>query len=332
MNRGPRRRPGLGGTSGPGCSARRRLLVLLGAAGLASMADVRSVRAARDAFPSRTVRLVVGQTPGGQTDTMARVLGAYFAARWGASVVVDNVAGAGGLIGGRAVARAAPDGYMLYVGSSANIAWSAMQSPEAGYDPRVAWAPIGRIGRVAFVLAVRNGLGAGNLREFATRARAKSEGVTVASGGEASNSGRALRLFERLARVKVLEVPYKSSYNSVTAVVSGDVDATFCDLAAALPYPGQLRLVAQTGAQRSPLAPDLPTFREAGGPDLVLEPWYGLVAPAHTPHDVIAVLVAALRAALTDPDVARRLAAAGYEVVLDSPDEFAAAIRRELEP
>lgn len=331
MNDKPAGRPAHRATNGPGRASRRRLLALVGAAGVAGAVGVRPLRAARDAFPSHTVRLVVGQTPGGQTDTMARVLGAHFATQWGVSVVVENVAGAGGLIGGRAVARAVPDGYTLYVGSSANIAWSAMQSPDAGYDPRVAWAPIGRIGRVAFVLAVRNGLGAGNLREFVARARAKSEGVSVASGGEASNSGRALRLFERHAGVKVLEVPYKSSYNSVTAVVAGDVDATFCDLAAALPYPGQLRLVAQTGAHRSPLAPDLPTFREAGGPDLVLEPWYGLVAPAHTPHDVIAVIVTALRVALTDPDVARRLAAAGYEVVLDSPDAFAAAIRRELD-
>jgi tripartite-type tricarboxylate transporter receptor subunit TctC len=327
MTRGQGPRRGPGATILLQSCARRRLLVLLGAA---CVSGVRPVRGAGNAFPSRTVRLVVGQTPGGQTDTMARLLAAHFAARWGAPVVVDNVAGAGGLIGGRAVARAAPDGYTLYVGSSANIAWSAMQSPDAGYDPRVAWAPIGSIARVALVLAVRTSLGLSSVREFVARAAAKPEGVTVATGGEASNSGRALRFFERHAGVKTLEVPYKSTFNSVTAVVAGDVDATFCDLASALPYPAQLRPLAQTGARRSPLAPDLPTFREAGLPGLVLEPWYGLVAPAHTPPEAIGAIATALRIALTDPEFARRLGALGYEIVIDSPDEFAATIREEL--
>jgi tripartite-type tricarboxylate transporter receptor subunit TctC len=306
---------------------KRRLLLL---AGVAAATGSRSARAMRAGYPSRTVHLVAGQTPGGQTDTMARLIAAHLAGRWGSSVVVDNIAGAGGLIGGRAVARAAPDGYTLYVGSSANIAWAALQSVDAGFDPRIAWTPIGRIARLAFVLAVRRDLGTASVREFVMRARAKPEGVTVATVGAASNSGRALRLFERATGARMLEVPYKSAAPSVTAVVAGEVDATFCDLASALAHSDSLRLLAQTAAHRSSLAADLVTFTEAGVPDFVLEPWYGLVAPAGTPPEVVSELAAALRAALTDPDLARRFLALGYEVVLDSPDEFAATIREEL--
>ena len=116
----------------------------------------------------------------------------------------------------------------------------------------------------------------------------------------------------------------------MNAVVAGDVDATFCDLASALLHPAQLRPIAQTAARRSPLAPDLPTFREAGLPGLVLEPWYGLVAPARTSPEAIGAIATALRIALTDPEFARRLGALGYEIVIDSPDEFAATIREEL--
>lgn len=307
---------------------KRRLFLL---AGVAAATGAWSAHAARTTYPSRTVHLVVGQTPGGQTDTMARLVASHFAVRWDSSVVVDNVPGAGGLIGGRAVARAAPDGYTLYVGSSANIAWAALQSADAGYDPRIAWTPIGRIARLAFVLAVRRDLGTASVREFVRRARVKPEGVTVATVGAASNSGRALRLFERATGAKMLEVPYKSAAPSVTAVVSGEVDATFCDLASALAHSDSLRLLAQTAARRSPLAADLVTFAEAGVPGLVVEPWYGLVAPAGTPPEVASELAAALRAALTDPDLVHRFLAFGYEVVLESPAEFGAAIRDELQ-
>lgn len=311
------------------CASRRRLCAFGIAAGIAASLPSRGAGAS---FPSRTVHIVAGQAPGGQTDTIARAVAAHLGTRWSEAVVVENVAGAGGLIAGRAVARSAPDGHTLYVGANSNIAWSAAQAPNAGYDPRVAWAPIGRIVRLGFVLAVRPDLGISTAREFAARALARPEGVTVATVGEASNSGRALRMFERATGAKLLEVPYKSTVQSVQAVVSRDVDAAFCDLTAALPqaHASTLRLVAQTSTHRSPLAPDVATFREAGFPTMVLEPWYGLVAPAGTPPDVIAALAAALRAALTDETVAGRFKALGYEILLDSPDEFAAAIREEL--
>lgn len=307
-------------------AARRRLCLL----GLASGATAAlPPLAARTPFPSRTVHLVVGQAPGGQTDTIARIVAASLGARWGQPIVVDNVPGAGGLVAGRAVARSEPDGHTLYLGASSNIAWAAARAPNAGYDPRVAWSPIGRIVRLGFVLAVRSDFGAATAGEFAARARARPEGVTVATVGEASNSGRALRMFEQATGTTLLEVPYKATMQSVQAVVSHEVDATFCDLPAALARAPSLRLVAQTSARRSPLAPHVPTFRESGFASIVIEPWYGLVAPAGTPSDVVAALAAALRAALVDDSVATRFKALGYDIILESPDAFAAAIQDE---
>lgn len=303
------------------------------ALGLAAGAAVAwPIRARAATFPSRTVRLVAGQAAGGQTDTIARIVAIHFASRWAASVIVENVPGAGGLIAGRAVARSVPDGHTLYIGASSNIAWSALQSPNAGYDPRVAWAPIGRIVRLGFVLAVRPDLDVATVREFAVRARAKPESLTVATVGEVSNSGRALRMFEQAIGAKLLEVPYKATVQSVQAVVAGEVDAAFCDLSTALAKGDRLRVLAQTASRRSPLAPDVATFKEEGFPHVVLEPWYGLVAPAGTPPDAVAALAAALRAVLTDASVAANFKSLGYEIILETPDEFAAAIRDELHP
>ena len=311
------------------CPARRRVCALGLAIGAVAAWPSRA-RAA--AFPTRTVHLVAGQAAGGQTDTIARMVALHFASHWSASVIVENVPGAGGLIAARAVARSVPDGHTLYIGASSNIAWSALQAPNAGFDPHVAWAPIGRIVRLGFVLAVRPGLDVANVREFATRARARPESLAVASQGEASNSGRALRMFEHAVGAKVLEVPYKATVQSVQAVVAGEVDAAFCDLSAALAQGDRLRVLAQTASRRSPLAPNIATFKEQGFPQVALEPWYGLVAPAGTPPDTVATLAAALRAFLTDERVAERFKSLAYEIILDTPDEFAAAIRDELHP
>ena len=311
------------------CPARRRLCALGLAAGAVAAWPI---RARAGTFPSRTVRLVAGQAAGGQTDTIARMVAIHFASRWGSSVIVENVPGAGGLIAGRAVARSVPDGHTLYIGASSNIAWSALQTPNAGYDPRVAWAPIGRIVRLGFVLAVRPDLEVANAREFAARIRARPESLTVATQGEGSNSGRALRMFEHAVGAKVLEVPYKATVQGVQAVVAGEVDAAFCDLSTALGQGDRLRMLAQTASRRSPLASDVATFKEQGLQHVVVEPWYGLVAPAGTPPDAVAALAAALRAFLTDERVAERFKSLAYEIILDTPDEFAAAIRDELHP
>ena len=208
-----------------------------------------------------------------------------------------------------------------------------MQTETAAYDPVRDWAPVGRIARVGYVLAVRSGLGAATVREFVELARARADGVSLATVGAGSNAARALGLLERAAGVKILEVPYKGGAPGLQAVVAGQVDATFCDLALALPFvpAGTVRILATAGNRRLALAPDVPTFAEAGLPGIVAEPWYGIVAPAGTPAAVIAELSAALHAALNDEDIRRRFASLGYEAIVETPEEFAVAIRFEAE-
>jgi tripartite-type tricarboxylate transporter receptor subunit TctC len=314
--------------------SRRRLLAgALAGVALAGLPRSAAAAAAAASFPTRTVRLIVGQAPGGQTDTMARLVAPQFAARWNESVVIENHGGAAGTIAGRMVARAPADGHVLLVGSNATIASAALQAETAPYDPVRDWAPVGRIARVGYVLAVRPGLGAATVREFVELARARAEGVSLATVGAGSNAALTLTRLERATGVRILEVPYKGGAPGLQAVVAGQVDATFCDLALALPHvpAGTVRILATAGNRRLALAPDVPTFAEAGLPGIVAEPWYGIVAPAGTPPAVIAELSAALHAALGDEDIRRRFAHLGYETIIETPEAFATAIRSEAE-
>ncbi|MBK7592280.1 MAG: tripartite tricarboxylate transporter substrate binding protein [Betaproteobacteria bacterium] len=314
---------------GPVSSARRRWLA--GACTLAVGAWVPG-RATESRFPSKSVRIVAPQAPGGPSDTVARLVAQHFSDRWKQSVVVENHGGAGGTIGARVVARAPADGHTLLVGSNAVIMSAAAHSPVAGHDPLRDWAPIGRIVRVGYVLAVRPGLGVATLRELVALARGRATALTVATVGAGSNSSMALALFAREAGIPLLEVPYKGGAPGLQGVVGEHVDATFCDLSLALPMAatGAVRIPATCGRRRLALAPDIPTFAEEGFPGVVAEPWYGIVAPAGTPSSIIAEVATALRAMQNDPEVGRRFATLGYETILETPAGFVDAIRDEV--
>jgi tripartite-type tricarboxylate transporter receptor subunit TctC len=292
-----------------------------------------SSRAADTRYPSRPVRFIVGQAPGGPSDTIARLVAKEFAERLKEAVVVENHGGATGTIAGRMVAQAPADGYTLLVASNGPIASAPVELEAAGYDPLRAWAPVGRIARAGYVLAVRSGLGTANLREFVTLARARAESVSLATVGAGSNSARALALLQRAAGIRILNVPYNGGALGLQAVVAGHVDATFCDVALALPFAasGAVRLLGACARQRLALAPDVQTFAEAGFPGVVTEAWYGIVAPAGTPAGTIAELVATLHSTLADAEVRRRFTAMGFEGIVETPAEFADAIRAEVE-
>lgn len=282
-------------------------------------------------FPGRTVRVLVGQAPGGQTDTIARAVAALLAERWKEPVVVENYGGAGGTVAIRMAARALADGYTLLAASNASIVAAALQSETPGGDPVRDFAPLVRLVRIGYALAVRPGLGVTSVPQFVARARARPEAVSLATVGAGSNASQALAKLERAAGARILEVPYKGGALGLQAVVAEQVDSAFCDLALALPFAanGAVRILAVTGPRRSPLAPDVPTFVEVGFPGVIAEPWYGMLAPAGTPAAIVAELAASLRAVLADADLARRFAALGYEIIADTPAEFAAAIRLE---
>jgi tripartite-type tricarboxylate transporter receptor subunit TctC len=316
--------------AGPESLSRRRWI--LGACAAVTVPSLSGLAGA-NGYPTRPVRFIVGQAPGGPSDRMARLIAREFAERWREAAIVENHVGATGMVASRMVAQAPADGYTLLVASNSPFAAAALDPETAGYDPLRAWAPVGRVARADYVLAVRRGLGAATVREFVALARARAESVSLATAGAGSNSARALTLLEQIADIRILNVPYNGGSAYLQAVVAGHVDAIFVDLALALPFAasGAIRILAACSPQRLPLAPDVPTFAEAGFPGVLTEAWYGIVAPAGTPADIIAELVATLHSTLADPDVRQRLTTMGCEAIVESPEEFAAAIRREVE-
>ena len=198
---------------------------------LASVAALLAARptAAQAPFPARPIRLLVGQAPGGQTDTIARAVARLWSERWRDGVVVENQAGASGAIAARSVAQAPPDGYSLLLGSSASLVIATV-SGEAGYDPLRDFTPIGRVARVTYALVARGGLGTAKLDEFVALARRRPGAIALATVGAGSNVALYTTRFARAAGIDVLQVPYRGGAPSVQALLAGEVDATFCDL------------------------------------------------------------------------------------------------------
>ena len=304
----------------------RRAFLLTAAALLAS-----PPAAAQPPFPTRTIRLLVGQAPGGQTDAIARAVAHRWSERWRDGVVVENQPGASGAIAARNVAQASPDGHVLLLGSSANLVLAPLAG-EAGYDPLREFTPIGRVARVSYALVARGGLGTAKLDEFVALARRRPGAITLGTVGAASNVAVLATRFARAARIDVLQVPYRGGAPSVQALLAGEVDATICDLSAvaAQAASGAVRILAVVGAQRSPLAPDAPTLAEAGYPDVGDDPWYALAGPAGLPPPVVEALAAELRLTVRDAELRKRFASLGYTLFEDSPDAFARALALEL--
>lgn len=306
-------------------TGRRAFLGAAGAIGAAAWLP------ARASFPSRAIRLVVGQAPGGQTDGLARAVAQRWSERWRDGVVVDNASGASGTIAARTVARAAPDGHTLLVGSSASLVL-APAVDDVGYDPLRDFAPIGRLARVSYALVVRSGLGARTLADVVALARQRPGTLTVATVGRGSNVAVLASRFARAAGVELVPVPYRGGAPSVQALLAGEVDATICDLSAvaALAATGRLHVLAVVGEKRSPLAPEAPTLREAGYAGVGDDPWYGLVGPAGMPGPVLEALAAMVRATVQDPAFGRRFASLGYTAFDDTPEGFARDLAAEV--
>jgi tripartite-type tricarboxylate transporter receptor subunit TctC len=289
--------------------------------------------AVAQAYPSRPIKLVVALAPGGPNDAIARIFADALSDIVKEPVVVENHAGAGGTIGANLVAKAPADGYTLLVGGALNLALAPALVSKLAYDPEKDFAPIGGLARAPYAFAVRSGVPASTLPELIAYARANPGRLSYGSSGVGSHSSLAVELLKATAGVDILHVPYKGSAPAVTALVAGQTDIVCVDLALLVPHvkAGTLRLVAAAGAKRSSMAPDLPTAAEQGLPGLVLEPWYGLVAPVGIPAEVREKLATALNQAVRTPELRQRLEQQGYEVILDTPDSFGALIRSETE-
>jgi tripartite-type tricarboxylate transporter receptor subunit TctC len=306
--------------------------IAIAAAAAAIVALLPSAEAAPPApdYPSRPITLVVPYPAGGGNDVIARLVAAKMSASLGQPIVIENRAGAGSTIGTRDVARSKPDGYTLLIATSA-LAINPSLYPDAGYDPKADFAPVGLIAASANLVLVRASLPVHSIAQLIALAKAEPGKLNFASTGTGTSTHLAAELFAAMAGVKLTAIPYKGVAPAVTDLLGEHVDLMFCPSASVvgLVHEGQLRALAVTGAKRMPLFPDLPTISEAGLPGYAAELHYGIVAPAGTPPAVVAKLNAALNLALADNAVRSRLAVDGAETLPGTPGAYAADIASE---
>jgi tripartite-type tricarboxylate transporter receptor subunit TctC len=282
-------------------------------------------------YPTRSITLIVPYTAGGGNDAMARIVAQRMSVTLGHQIVIENRGGAGGSIATRQVARAAPDGYTLGLGGTGTLAIDPTLYPDAGYDPRKDFAPVGLIATSALVILVNPSVPAHNVQELIALAKSEPGKLNYASAGTGSGIHLGTELFATMAGIKITHIPYKGSGPALSDLLGNHVTLYFSSLppAIGLVSSGQLRALAVTGPKRSAILPDLPTVAESGIPGYEAVLHYGIVAPAGTPRPIIDKLNAALREAMKSEELLKRMAAEGAEPLVTTPEEYAADIDRE---
>ena len=309
-------------------SLRRRRLVVTLAAG--TLAATPLGRAVAQSWPGKPVRIVVPFTPGTGMDILARTLAPHFQAAWGQAIVVENRPGASGNLGANAVAKAPADGLTLLMGVNTLVINPALYD-NMGYDPLKDLAPIGLCATGSFLLVASASSKLRSVDELVREARARPGKLDYASPGIATPHHMAMELFKLEAKVSITHIPFSGTAGAVNAVLSGDVPLMFLPVHVAMAQVkgGRLVVLAAAGNRRSTLAPDVPTLAELGYPGVLAELWYGMLAPAATPREIVARIHDDMTKALALPEVKSALAAQGMEVAPSSPEEMATLMRRD---
>ena len=283
-------------------------------------------------FPEKPIRFVVGFTPGGPSDILARALGQKLAERWNQQVVVENRPGAGGNVAAEAVARSAPDGYTWLLGNNSILATNQTLYRSLPYDPVKDFAPVSLVAMQPNILVVNPQLPVNSVTDLISYARKYPGKLNYASSGSGAAAHLAGELFKTMAGVDLVHVPYKGAQPALTDVIAGQVQVMFATSASVIPFvkAGKLRALAVTSAQRSPSVPDLPTVSEAGVAGFEAITWHGVVVPSATPAPLVERLNRDIVAVLGAPDLRERLAALGAEVLAGTPREFADYIAAEI--
>jgi tripartite-type tricarboxylate transporter receptor subunit TctC len=282
-------------------------------------------------YPDRPIRLIVPSAPGGPTDIPARLLSQHVLTRLGQPVVIENRPGAGGAIGARFVATAAPDGYTLLVGNTSVLAVIPAVSANAGYDPARHFTAVAKFSQSYQILVVHPQVTAKSVGELVAYAKSSPGKLNYAHSGAGGLPHLTGELFKSAAGVDIQGVPYKSGGESVTALLGAQVDMTFESITILLPLiqEGRLRALAVTGRNRTPLTGDLPTMIEAGIPDYEVTTFYGIVAPAGTPEPIVALLNATINEGLRTPEMRANVLNIGAAPAPGSPAEFGTFIAAE---
>lgn len=302
---------------------------ILGALLLAATCAFASAHAQQ--YPRRPITLVIPFPPGAATDAFGRIISQRMARDLRQQIVVLNRDGAAGVIGTDYVARAAPDGYTLLWGTSSGLAIMPALKKKLPYDPHRDLAPISLGAKVAWVLVVHPSVPANSVKALVALAKARPGKLNFASAGTGGAPHLAGELFKSMTGINIVHIPYRGTALFATDLVAGQVDLGFASPVTTLPFTrvGRLRPLAVTAAKRLDVYPDVPTMAEAGLPGYELTQWYAMLAPAHTPADIIATLNAAMRNALADTDVIRRLTDEGGVPSPTSAEGLAEFIRKE---
>ena len=310
---------------------RRALHRFLFAIGAALSCAFALAQPAADAYPVKPIRFILPFPPGGGTDILGRIIAERLTTNLGQPVVLENRGGAGGNVGAEAAARSAPDGYTVVL-VAPSLAISPSLYSKLNYDPVKDLAPISLVGTVPNVLITYPSLPAQNLAEFISLAKTKPGAMNFGSGGSGTSNHLAGELFNIVAGVKLVHVPYKGVNLAMNDALGGQIQLVVIGIPAAQPHirAGKLRALGVISPQRSPALPEVPTVAEAGLPNFEVTTWYGVLAPAGTPRPVIARLNAELARVMHAPDLKDRFAATGTEPRTSTPEEFADYIQQEI--
>lgn len=286
----------------------------------------------KNAYPTKPIHLIVGFSPGGAADTVGRSLAEGLSNRLGQPVIVENKAGANGNIAAELVARSAPDGYTLYFPSIGH-AVNASLYKNLSYDPVKDFTAIGGVFSAPNILVVPMSSPYKSVNELITAARANPGKLTFASSGSGTSVHLSAVLFEKMAKIDMIHVPYKGTGSAMPDVISGQVDMSFPNLPSGWPQvkAGNLKALGVTTAKRSAAAPSVPTIAESGLPGYDMATWYGLVAPANLPADIRSRLNKELQSILAEPKFKEKLIGQGADPMPGTPEQFSAFIKNEIE-
>jgi tripartite-type tricarboxylate transporter receptor subunit TctC len=296
-----------------------------------ALAGATAARAQASPYPAKPIRLVVPFSAGSATDILARIIGAKLGETAAYQVIVDNRPGAGGTLGTAGVAKAAPDGHTLIL-VSVGHAINATLYPKLPYDTVKDFAPVTLVASVPNVLVVNAASKYGSVGDLVAAAKASPGTMNFDSAGSGSSTHLSGELFKMTAGVDIVHIPYKGTGEALTDVMAGRGDMMFAPTVSAMPFvrQGKLKALAVTTARRAASLPDIPTVAEAGLPGYAFDSWFGVLAPAGTPKEIVNALNAAIAKALAAPDVRDRLTAQGAEPRTSTPQEFDSYIKAEI--
>ncbi len=282
-------------------------------------------------YPSRAIRLVVGFPIGGPSDIVARIVAPHLTERLGQPVVVENRPGATGTIAAEQVARAAPDGYTMLMATQPSNSVAPHMYAKIGYDPLKDFATVARVGHYPLLVAVHPSMPVRSINDLIALAKARPGQINFATGGIGSTPHMSLELFKRMVKLDILAVHYKGESAAIIEAIGGHVQMLAASISVLLPYArsGKLRGIAVTTTKRSTLAPELPTIAESGLRDFDTSSWSGIVVPAATPREIIRRLNTEIVQWLSQPGVREQFVKMGFEIVADTPEQFAVFLRDE---